>query len=61
MSARSTAAANVSILPFALLTAWVPAQWPVYLAEGRAVWIATERWFSIPGWCGSFWIRGAAE
>jgi len=40
MSARNTAAAIASILTFALLTAWVPAQWTVYLAEGVALAVA---------------------
>jgi hypothetical protein len=32
--------AIASILTSALLTAWVPAQWPVYLAEGMAFAVA---------------------
>jgi len=47
MSVRSTAAAIASILTFVLFTAWVPAQWPVDLAEGMvfamaALWMAVR-------------------
>ena len=59
MSARNTAAAIASILTFALLTAWVPVQWPVYLAEGMAFAVAV--WIVRPGTVRIRRVRLAAE
>jgi hypothetical protein len=64
MSARSTAAAIAAILTFALLTTWVPARWPVYLAEGMAFAMAAL-WMALrivrPGTVRIRRVRMAAE